>query len=290
VSANQAIHRVGTQCRVLEVSRSGYYAWVDRPESRRSREDAGLTKRIRTIHAASRGTYGAPRVHAELAAQGVRVGRKRVARLMAAVDLRGVCRRKRCRTTLQDKELHPTPDLVDRNFKADAPNRLWVADITYIRTWEGFLYLAMVLDVFSRRIVGWVVGTTLQTRIVLAALEAAVARRRPSGVIHHSDRGSQYTSVAFSRRCEQLGVVPSLGSVGDAFDNAMAESFFASLECELLDRTVFRTKAAAKAALFDWIERWYNPRRRHSKLSYLSPVDFEHVKAWEARQEHRHVG
>jgi putative transposase len=276
------------QCRVLGVSRSGYYAWEDRPLSRRVLEDLRLMLRIRTIHAESRGTYGVPRVHAELAAQGIRVGRKRVARLMVAAGLRGVSRRRSCRTTSRDKDARRAPDLVDRNFTAEGPDRLWVADITYVRTWERFLYLAVVVDVWSRKVVGWVTGTTLRTQLVLAALEMAVARRDPEDVIHHSDQGSQYTSIAFGKRCKVYGVRPSMGSVGDAYDNALAESFFASLECELLDRTTFRTLEEARKEIFDWIERWYNVRRRHSSLGYLSPVDFERANAARSRGRTRH--
>ena len=171
--------------------------------------------------------------------------------------------------------MRPASDLVDRNFRAAAPDRLWVADITYVPTWAGFLYLAVVLDAFSRRIVGWSMGLDLKTQIVLDALNMALTQRRPTGVIHHSDQGSQYTSVAFGLRCKEAGVRPSMGSVGDAYDNAMCESFFATLECELLDRRKFRTKAEAKMAVFQFIEGWYNPGRRHSALGYLSPINYE---------------
>ena len=284
MSAHQAVHRVAVQCRVLTVSRSGYYAWCRRPASRRVKEDLELTKSIRTIHATSRGTYGVPRVHAELAAQGVHVGKKRVARLMAAAGLEGVSRRRSCRTTIRDEDARPAPDLVDRDFTAAGPDRLWVADITYVPTWDRFLYLAVVLDVWSRRIVGWAIATTLRTDVILAALEMAASQRNARGVIHHSDQGTQYTSIAFGARCRTFGVRPSMGSVGDAYDNAMCESFFASIECELFDRTSFKTHAEARAAIFEWIEGWYNPRRRHSSLDYLSPIDFERMKAEEASE------
>ena len=177
-------------------------------------------------------------------------------------------------TTARDGS-RPAPDLVDRNFMADEPNRLWVADITYVPTWAGFLYLAVVLDAYSRRIVGWSMATTLGTQLVLDALNMAVLTRRPRGVIHHSDQGSQYTSIAFGQRCRDVGVRPSMGSVGDAYDNAMCESFFATLECELLERCRFKTRAEAQIVIFDFIEGFYNPRRRHSSLGYLSPVDYE---------------
>ncbi len=262
-------------CRLLDVSTSGYYAWRGRGPSDRAAGDARLLDRIRRIHATSRGTYGVPRIHAELVAEGVRLGRKRVARLMRAAGLSGVSRRKGPRTTQRREGARPAPDLVERNFTAERPDQLWVADITYIPTWVGFLYLAVVLDAFSRRIVGWAMASHLRTGLVLDALDMALTQRRPSDVVHHSDQGSQYTSIAFGARCRRAGVRPSMGSVGDCYDNAMCESFFATLECELLDRTRFRSHAEARMAVFEFIEGWYNPRRRHSAISYLSPVNFE---------------
>jgi len=235
-----------------------------------------LYQRIEAIHQHSRGTYGAPRIYQELKAAGQAVGRKRVARLMRLSGLVGVSRRKSPTTTRRDPGQRPAPDLVQRRFQAEAANRLWVADITYVPTWAGFLYLAVVLDVWSRRVVGWSMQTHLRSEIVLEALEMAVARRRPMGeVIHHSDQGSQYTSVAFGKRCREAGVRPSMGSVGDCYDNAMCESFFATLECELLDRVTLRTLADARTVVFEFIEGWYNPTRRHSSLDYVSPIEFE---------------
>src|SRR6478672_5740865 len=261
-------------CRLLGVSPSGYYAWTKRQPSRRSQTDAALVAEIRAAHMASRGIYGAPRIHVDLAAKGIRVGRKRVARLMSAAGLTGVSRRKFVHTTVKGSG-RQAPDLVDRNFTAERPNLLWVADITYIPTSAGFLYLAVVLDAFSRRIVGWSMATTLATRLVLDALNMALMTRRPRGVIHHSDQGSQYTSIEFGHRCREAGVRPSMGSVGDAYDSAMCESFFATLECELLERCRFTSKIEAKMACFSFIEGFYNSRRRHSSLGYLSPVDYE---------------
>jgi putative transposase len=237
-------------------------------------DEAALVAEIRAAHGASRSTYGAPRIHADLVAKGIRVGRKRVARLMSAAGLAGVSRRKFVHTTVKGGG-RQAPDLVDRNFTADKPNLLWVADITYIPTWAGFLYLAVVLDACSRRIVGWSMATTLATQLVLDALNMALAMRRPKGVIHHSDQGSHYTSIEFGQRCRQADVRPSMGSVGDAYDNAMCESFFATLECELLDRQRFKTQAEARIAVFEFIEGFYNPRRRHSSIGYLSPIDYE---------------
>ena len=273
---HRAVHKVATLCRVLEVSASGYWAWCKRPASRRAQADAVLLRQIRTAHEASRGTYGVPRIHAELRAAGMLMSRKRVARLMREAGLAGVSPRRFVVTTVRDRDQRPAPDLVERQFAAEGPNRLWVADITYVPTWAGFLYLAVVLDVFSRKVVGWAMATHLRTELVLEALEMALTRRRPQqDVIHHSDQGTQYTSIAFGSRCAEAGVRPSMGSVGDAYDNAMAESFFATLECELLERTKFRTQAEAEIAIFDWIEAWYNPLRRHSALGYRSPNEFE---------------
>ena len=277
VEANKAAFPVAFMCARLGVSTSGYYAWRSRPPSARSVADAALTETIRRVHAGSRGTYGAPRVRAELAdAHGVRCGRKRVARLMRAAGLVGCHRRRATRTTRRDETAAPAPDLVQRAFAAAAPNALWTADITFLPTWSGFLYLAVVLDAFSRRVVGWATAEHLRAELVVAALEMALRHRRPApGLIHHSDHGGQYSSLAFGRRCRESGVVPSMGSVGDAYDNALTESFFATLECELVDRSHWRTHAEARSAVFDYIEGFYNPRRRHSALDYLSPATFE---------------
>jgi len=274
VSAHQDSYAVVTMCRVLEVSRSGYYAWRGRGPSERATEDAELTEQIREYHEESRQTYSAPRIHADLIAAGKCVGRKRVARLMKAAGIRGICRRKACRTTRRGRP-SVAPDLVERDFTADGPDRLWVADITYIPTWAGFLYLAVVVDAWSRKVVGWSMRRTLATDLVLGALDMAIATRRPIGVVHHSDHGSQYTSIAFGQRCSALGIHISMGSVGDCFDNALVESFFASLECELIDRTTFETHSQARLAVFDYIEAFYNPVRRHSSLGYLSPMCYE---------------
>jgi len=262
-------------CRVLGISTSGFYAWCGRPSSKRSREDLELSARLERAHKESRGTYGAPRLHAELRAEGTRVGRKRVARLMRLAGLAGICRRKRVFTTTRDESAKPSDDLVQRRFVADAPDKLWVADITYVPTWAGFLYVAVVLDAWSRRVVGWAMSTSLKTDLVLDALNMALWQRQPKDVVHHSDHGCQYTSIAFGLRCKEAGVRPSMGTVGDAYDNAMCESFFGTLECELLDRRRFRTQSEARIAVFDFIEGFYNPRRRHSALGYESPISYE---------------
>jgi putative transposase len=273
--ANQARYPIVTMCRILEVSTSGYYAWRMRAPAPRAQQDARLTERIREIHVRSDRTYGAPRIHAELAAEGVRVGRKRVARLMRAAHLQGVSRRKSPRTTRREPTALPALDLVERDFTATGPDELWVADITYVATWAGFLYLAVVVDAWSRRVIGWAMANHLRTELVLSALEMAVRQRRPAGVIHHSDQGSQYTSLAFGQRCREASVRPSMGTVGDCYDNALCESFFATLECELLDRYTFCTRNEARRAVFQFIEGWYNPHRRHSALGYASPIHYE---------------
>jgi len=276
VKAYQAVYPIATMCRVLKVSASGYYAWRTRLPSARAVANAALTDRIKAIHAVSDGIYGMPKIHAELADDhAIFVGRNRVARLMRVCNIKGVSRRKGFHTTHRDGDAKPASDLVDRNFAADAPDRLWVADITYIPTWAGFLFLAVVLDAWSRRIVGWAMARHLRTELVLDALEMALRCRRPRDVIHHSDHGCQYTSIAFGRRCKQAGVRPSMGSVGDAYDNAMCESFFASLECELIDRRRFQSRSEAELSVFEYIEGFYNPRRRHSALGYLSPNNYE---------------
>ncbi|WP_420632750.1 IS3 family transposase [Candidatus Palauibacter sp.] len=279
---HQAMYPVRVMCRLLGLSPSGYYAWRKREPSRRARENAALSAEIVEIHAMSGGTYGAPRVHAELKARGREASVGRVARLMRAAGVEGVSRRRKGRTTKRAAESKPAPDLVERDFSASGADELWVADITYVPTWAGWLYLAVVLDAWSRRIVGWSMATHLRTSLVLDAFDMALAQRRPEGVIHHSDQGSQYTSYAFGGRCRRAGVRPSMGSVGDAYDNAMCESFFATLECELIWRRSFRTPGEARREVFRFIEGWYNPRRRHSSLGYESPASFEAREKGEA--------
>ncbi len=267
---------VATLCRVLDVSTSGYYAWLTRSPSDRDLNDEWLLARIREAHAFSKATYGAPRILEELRAQGVRVSKKRIARLMRRNDLQGVSRRRRGRkTTIRDPKAQPALDLVCRNFTAKGPDQLWVSDITYVPTYSGFLFLAVVMDAFSRRVIGWSMAEHLRTELVLDALEMALHARQPSDVICHSDHGCQYTSLAFGKRCREAGVRPSMGAVGSAYDNAMCESFFATLECELLDRRKFHSRSEAKMAIFTFIEGWYNPSRRHSGIDYLSPMEYE---------------
>ncbi len=268
---------IAALCRVLRVSHSGFYAWLKRPPSARATRDALLLPQVLSSHERSDSTYGSPRILGDLRDLGEHVGQKRVARLMRLAGIRGVSRRRFVCTTKRRGTDDAAPDLVERNFTADTPNQLWVADITYVPTWAGFLYLSVVLDAFSRRIVGWAMANNLKTELVLDALEMALEQRRPGEVIHHSDHGSQDTSLAFGKRCVEMGVRPSMGSVGDAYDNAMAESFFATLECELLNRRRFRTQTEARHAIFRFIEGWYNPHRRHSALGNRSPLDNERI-------------
>jgi len=275
----KATFAVRRMCWVLGVSPSGFWAWRRREPSARASANAQLTGHIAQIHQASRGTYGALRIQAELKARGMAFGHNRVARLMRQAGLVGCHRRRpvRVRTTRRDPTATPAPDLVERCFTAPGPDQLWIADITYLPTeQESFLYLSVILDVFSRRVVGWSMQDHLRTELVLAALEMAVGKRQPeAGLIHHSDHGCQYTSVLFGERCAAAGIHPSMGTVGDCFDNAMVESFFATLECELLAQHRFQTHEEARAAVFEWLEVFYNRQRRHSALGYVAPAVYE---------------
>lgn len=276
IDAEKASYPISLLCPTLGVSRSGYYGWKDRPPSNRDQENAALAEKIREIHERSRRTYGYPRVHAELRALGVCCSRKRVARLMRKVGLQGCIRGRRKRTTRRDVNAVPAPDLVKRNFCATVPDKIWTADITYVHTREGFLYLAFILDVYSRKVVGWSMATHLRTELVVDALEMALWRRNPdAGLIHHTDRGSQYTALSFGKKLEEAGIVPSMGRVGSALDNAISESFVASLKTELLHRHRFLSREAARMAIFDYVEGFYNRIRRHSSLGYLSPSEYE---------------
>ena len=280
IEAEKANHPVRRMCRVLGVSHSGFYAWQSRPASPRALEDEVLTVRIVKIHNRSHGTYGSPRVHVALSREGIRVGRKRVARLMRTAELQGCRTAKRYRTTTRSEDGRPAPDLVEREFTPEGPNRLWTADITYLRTWEGTCYLAAILDAFSRKVVGWALATHLRTELVLEALEMAVRSRRPeAGLVHHSDQGCQYTSITFGHRLAEEGILPSMGSVGDAYDNAVTESFFATLKTELYYRRSWPTRRDLELALFSYIEGFYNRERLHSTLGYRSPDEFEAMHA-----------
>lgn len=279
IEQEKANHAVALMCRLFEVSKSGYYAWQSRPPSARSKSDAKLLGYIKKIHEESRGIYGAPRIHAELRLKyHMCCSNKRVARLMRQAGLVGVHRRKFTCTTRRDPKREAYPDRVERQFTADEPNKVWVADVTQHETGEGWLYLAVVLDMYSRLVVGWAFAERFTAELVLNALEMALWNRQPAeGVIHHSDHGSQYTSLAFGQGLEQAGVLGSMGSVGDALDNAVAESFFATLQTELLDRYHWPTRQSLRSAMFEFIHVFYNRQRRHSTLGYLSPAEFENL-------------
>lgn len=276
IHAEKAHYAVALLCRVLNVSTSGYYAWRGRRPSRRSRADQRLGLEIAAIHKASRRTYGSPRVHAELRALGRCVGRKRVARLMREKGLVGIARRRFRRTTDSNHDRPVAANLLERNFEAKAPNEKWVTDITYVWTWEGWLYLATILDLFSRRVVGWAAADHMRTDLPLQALDMALGRRRPApGVTHHSDRGSQYASGDYASALSAAGIVCSMSRKGDCWDNAVAESFFSTIKTELLDRSPWPTRAKARTAIAEWIEVFYNTQRRHSSLGYRTPAEHE---------------
>jgi len=281
VDREKALYDVTVLCSLMKVSRSGFYAWAARPKSARALADEVLTVQIRAAFEANRKVYGSPRIHRELADDDVHVGRKRIARLMKAADIVGCHRRKRSYSiTRQDPKVEAAPDLVDRKFVATEPNQLWVADVTYVPTVQGWLYLACVTDVFSRMVLGWSMASHRKTDLVVDAVTMAVHRRGGPvpGVIHHSDRGGEYSSHQLERELRRHGAMASMGSVADCYDNALAESLFATLECELFDQQPggrFETRREAKLAVFEYLEAFYNPRRRHSSLGQISPAAFE---------------
>ncbi len=276
IQREKAVYPIIVLCRVLGVARSAYYAWARRGISVRAQADADLTAQIEDAHARSRRTYGAARLHATLRAAGVRCARKRVARLMRAAGLVGCHRRRRVRTTVAEPAHTPAPNLVARGFAAPVHDRRWIGDITYVATREGWLYLAVLIDVYSRRVVGWAIADHLRAELALDALAMALhARRPPPGLVHHTDRGGQYTAAAYQARLAACGVTCSMSRAGECLDNAMAESFFATLKAELIDTRTWPTRATARTAIFAWIEVWYNRQRRHSALAYRAPVAHE---------------
>jgi putative transposase len=278
IDAKKAQHPVSLLCSTLGVSRAGYYAWKQRPASARQRRDRELTVQIEQIHRESQGTYGWPRVHAELRHRGTYVSRKRVARLMRQAGLSGLVRRRKGKTTIRVPGIATAPDLVRRDFAPAAPNRLWVADLTEFQTWEGKLYLAVVVDAFSRRCVGWAMADHMRAELVVEALEMALWHRRPDvGLIHHSDRGGQYVSLIFGQTARAAGIAVSMGAKGCALDNAVCEAFFATLKKELTRRRSWPSRRELQTAVFAWIEGWYNRRRLHSTLGMRSPVDYENT-------------
>jgi putative transposase len=277
IAEKKAEHSISIMCRVLEVSRSGYHAWARRPPSARTVQDARLTARIRELFKLRRDVYGSPRIWSDLVFDdGEKLGRKRVERLMREAGLSALMQKKWKATTVRVPGVRVADDLLDRDFAAGAPNRCWVADITYLRTWEGWLYLVAVQDLYSRRIVGWSMADHMRTELVVDALQMALAHRRPErGLIWHSDQGSQFVSLAFGQQARGAGIAQSMGSKGDCYDNAVAESFFATLKKELIHRRSWPTKALLRTEVFDYIEVFYNRERRHSTLGQRSPADFE---------------
>ena len=279
VQAHATVYRVTTMCRVLRVSKAGYYAWEHRQQhgpSARVRADAALAEAIRDVHRASQRTYGSPRIHRELKAEGRRHGEKRIARVMRAEGIRAKTTR-RFRVTTQSDHAHPVaPNVLDRQFTEATPDRVWVGDITYLSTREGWLYLAVVLDLASRKVIGWAMRHTLERSLTLDALAMAILRRRPApGVLHHTDRGSQYACHDYRALLAAHGMTCSMSRRGDCYDNAVAESFFATLKRELADDADWHTRDEARTAVFQYIEVWYNRRRRHSTLGYVSPEQYE---------------
>jgi putative transposase len=276
IAAEKTNHSISLMCQLLGVSKSGFYAWERRPPSERDQVDVQLLGRIRRMHERSRGSYGSRRIFEDLREEGIRVGRKRVERLMRRDGLSGYVKRRKGKTTIRVQGVRPASDLVERDFNPAAPDRLWCADIKEIPTWEGKLYLASVLDCYSRRVVGWSMRPDMPAELVVDALEMAVARRRPGpGLIHHSDQGGQYVALMLGQRLRRHEIAQSMGSKGDCFDNAAIESYHATIEKELLRGRSFRTRQEARSAVFDWIECWYNRERRHSRLGYRSPDQFE---------------
>jgi putative transposase len=276
ISAEKAQYSVSLLCSVLEVSRSGYYAWCTRPPSQRAIDDRELAEDIRNIHDSSKQRYGSPRIHEELAANDTRVGRKRVARLMKENGLNARIKRRFVKTTDSKHDFPIAPNLLQRDFTADAPNEVWVGDITYLDTREGWLYLAVLIDLYSRRVVGWAMSERIDTALAMNALNMALARRNPQrGLIHHTDRGCQYASHEYRRQLRGIGAVCSMSRKGDCWDNAVAESFFASLRKELTNRVAFLSRDAARSNVFEYIEAFYNRVRRHSTINYQSPNNFE---------------
>lgn len=276
MAEHESEFRIQRMCRVLGVGRSGYYAWRSRPASQRVQADEALVAKIRQEYQLSRGTYGSPRIHAALQKQGVKCGRKRVARLMRQHKITGRKRQKRRPVTTQrDPGAIPAPNLLKQEFCASAPNQKWVSDITYIETFEGWLYLASIVDLFSRKVVGWAMADHMEASLVDNALQMALQQRQPeAGLLHHSDQGRQYTSTVYQNRLANAHCQISMSRVGNCYDNAAMESFFGTLKTECASQP-FATRAQARTAIFEFIEAWYNRQRLHSSLNYLSPLEFE---------------
>jgi putative transposase len=276
IHAERASFPVSFSCRVLGVSRSGYYKWRGAKPSKRAQKDAALSVKIRAIHREHKGRYGSPRIHHELREQGDRVGRKRVARLMCTAGLHGQKPRRFRKTTDSRHGYRPAPNLLERDFSAPAPNRVWVGDITYVPVRDGWLYLAVLLDLFSRRIVGWAMSDRIDTELAINALDMAATTRNPaSGLIHHTDRDCRYASHDYQAAIKKYGMVPSMSAKADCWDNAVAESIFATIEKELLCDQPIKSRAETRRDIADYIENYYNTRRRHSYLDYATPLEYE---------------
>ena len=276
IHAEKANFPVSVLCSVLQVSRSGFYAWTQRPLPPRATKQAELTAQVKAAHERSRGTYGSPRVHRDLQARGVIVSRKTVAKSMRQAGLQGR-RKRRFKRTTDSRHSNPiAPNLLARDFQVDAPDKVWVTDVTAIATWEGWLYLAAILDLYARRVVGWAASSNNDTALALAALEEALRRRRPArGLLHHSDRGSPYASEAYRNALAERGIIQSMSRKGDCWDNAVAESFFATLRAELVDHVTYATRSTARASIGDYIDGFYNLERRHSSINYANPIEYE---------------
>jgi putative transposase len=282
MESEKANHRVRVMCRVLQVSPSGYYAFVHRSPSHREQEDAKLKLCIQTVHTTSRGTYGRERVRRQLVSDDIEVGKHRVARLMRELGLRGLPKKRFRRTTDSEHDRPTAPNVLARRFEAERPNQFWATDITYIWTWEGWLYLAVILNLFSRRVVGWAMKPHLKVELALDALYMALGRRLPeAGLLHHSDRGVQYAAEAYQAVLDEYGIVCSMSRRGDCWDNAVTESFLGTLKTELVNRSSWPNRRAARDAIVGYIEAFYNPSRLHSSLGYLSPIEFERIHALE---------
>ena len=283
IHVEKANYPVRVMCRVLNVSTSGYYAWLEREPSSRQREDERLKVHIGAIHARSRGTYGRARVGQQLLREDVEVGKQRIARLMREMGLQGLPKKRFRRTTDSNHARPVAPNVLDRNFEVERPNRIWVTDITFIWTWEGWLYLAAILELFSRRVVGWAMQPHMRTELALEALHMALGRCLPEvGLVHHSDRGVQYAAASYQAVLDENNIVCSMSRKGDCWDNAVTESFFGTLKTELINRRSWPTRRDAKDAVIDYIEGFYNPHRLHSSLGYVSPIEFERVHTSQA--------
>ncbi len=276
ISAFRETFKVGRMCKLLKVSRSGFHAWLNRPESRRSLENRALEAKIRVLHAASHGIYGAPKIHRDLIDDGVQCGKNRVARIMREAGLRSRTKKKFKATTNSKHNFPVAPNLLNQDFTVDAPDSTWVGDITYIGTGEGWMYLAVILDLFNREVVGWSASARMTRQLAIDALQMALGRRNPEkGLLHHTDRGSQYASNDYQKVLKEHGFICSMSRTGNCYDNAVAESFFGRLKSEWINHHRYLSRAEANRSLFYYIEIFYNRKRRHSSIDYVTPQEYE---------------